>query len=404
MFNQILTAFQGFFSRSFWFGSFLPVAIVAAMHIVIAGIALPAQVPLQEWLEATVSDKAASSTVVLAGLVVLAYVLVPVTPLVRGVLDGRLLPDWLHDRLQARRLKERLKASADAKAARLLFAEFRRFRQEEIRKIWDAQDKGNALPNCTDQPAIATAETEVGKVQTEMLSGLPKLATVKGAFDALVHALELNPSKRSDDAASKKLADARSLFIELITEAHKDAEYRSKRMASYDRMDRPSRSGDARRLAERYSEDTYRVEFDYVWTRIQMLLPKEDDGFRQRLIDTESQVNFSVLALALAFTVPLFWLPFLLFTASSPWLFLAIGLLSPLVLRFFYELVVQSQTVFGQVVRVAIDKYRLQVLTEIMRQPLPATLTAERTLWTRLQQASEPGNQFDLTFAHRKEP
>jgi hypothetical protein len=161
--------------------------------------------------------------------------------------------------------------------------------------------------------------------------------------------------------------------------------------------------GDARRLAERYSEDTYRVDFDYVWTRIQMLLPNDDSGFPQRLSDAQSQVSFSVLALMLALTVPLAWLPILFVTANTPWLFLTIGILSPLVLLFFYYLVVQSQSVFGEVVRVAIDKYRLQVLTEIMRQPLPATLAAERILWKGLKQASEPGNQFDLAFTHKKE-
>ncbi len=56
----------------------------------------------------------------------------------------------------------------------------------------------------------------------------------------------------------------------------------------------------------------------------------------------------------LALTVPLIWLPLLLFIATMPWLFLVIGFLSPPVLLFFYELVVRSQAVFGEVVMVAI--------------------------------------------------
>jgi hypothetical protein len=163
----------------------------------------------------------------------------------------------------------------------------------------------------------------------------------------------------------------------------------------------PTRVGDARLLAERYSEDTYRVDFNYLWPRIQLLLPKADEGFFQRLQDAQSQVEFSVLALVLALTVPFVWLPVLLFISTTPWLFLVIGLLSPFALLFFYELVVQSQSVFGEVVRVAIDKYRLSVLTEVMRQPMPATLAAERALWARLRQASEPGNEADLSYMHK---
>ncbi len=34
--TDILTTFKSFFSRSFWFGSFLPVAIFTGIHLVIA--------------------------------------------------------------------------------------------------------------------------------------------------------------------------------------------------------------------------------------------------------------------------------------------------------------------------------------------------------------------------------
>jgi hypothetical protein len=71
---------------------------------------------------------------------------------------------------------------------------------------------------------------------------------------------------------------------------------------------------------------------------------------------------------------------------------------------FLYELVVQSQSVFGEIVRAAIDKYRLNVLTDVMRQSLPASLAAERLLWQRLSLTSEPRNEANVGLTHKKEP
>ncbi|WP_027154888.1 hypothetical protein [Mesorhizobium sp. WSM2561] len=406
MFNQILTAFQGFFSRSFWFGSFLPVAVAAAFHLVIAANPFPALVPLRTWLDAGLSDTATMFTIVIAALVVLAYALTPFIPLIRGILDGHLLPDWLHDHLRKRRIPQWRTANEKLEAATSDYGLFTLISTVEIPKFWAAELTGDALGNARDQPTIATALETIENMQNEMrLTRLPKQETARIAAAALIDALTKNasnlPPVHPDRANASALARAKSTLISLIDEAMAESAYRIARVASrYHRIDLlPTRVGDARRFAERYSDDTYQVEFNYLWPRIQMLL-KDDDAFSVRLSDAQSQVNFSVLALALALTVPLVWLPILLYTSNTPWLFLAIGFLSPPTAFFLYELIVQSQSVFGEIVRVAVDKYRLPVLTEIMRQPLPATLAAERILWERLKRAGEPGNQVDYTLTH----
>jgi hypothetical protein len=406
MFNQILTAFQGFFSRSFWFGGFLPVAVVAALHLAIMEVAFPGLVPLEAWLVAGAGEKATLFTIVVAALVVLAYALTPLVPLVRGILDGRLLPNGLHDLLRKNRIPRWRTVNDKLRAAKADHGQFSWMYSNDVPGFWDAAEIGNKLKRITDPAAIDAAMHAIDEVKKEMrLTRLPKVQSAQAAAATLVGALKSNASDllpgNVQAAASGDLARASELLIDLITEARAEAAYRLARIESRHRIDLlPTRVGDARRLAERYSEDAYGVDFDYVWTRIQMLLPKDDEGFSQRLSDAQSQVSFSVFALVLTLTVPLAWLPVLLVTASTPWLFLAIGVLSPMVLLFFYELVVQSQSVFGGVVRAAIDKFRLQVLTEIMRQPLPATLAAERYLWARLRQASEPGNRVDLSFSH----
>jgi hypothetical protein len=407
MFNDILTAFRGFFSRAFWFGSFLPVAVIAALHLAITAVAFPGPAPTREWLVADLGNQLTGLTVVAFGLIVLAYALSPFTPLVRGFLDGRLMPDWLHDALRRGRVPEWRDGTARMREALAEYEAFHRMNRAGVERLREEAAKGDARKAATDVAAISSAEAAVGDLQREMwVTRIPRRSAAQDAIDLLAVVLATNATNlrpgHSDEPASRRLGEARSLLISLIREARAEATYRFSRMAArYNRIDiLATRVGDARRLAERYSGDAYHVEFDYLWSRIQLHLPTDDSGFPQRLSDAQSQVNFAVLAVVLTLTIPVVWLPVLLATATTPWLFLAIGALSPAALFFFYEQLVQSQFVFGEVVRVAIDRYRLEVLTDTMRQPLPQTLAAERALWERLKLAGEPGNAADFSYAH----
>jgi hypothetical protein len=409
MFNQILTAFKGFFSRSFWFASFLPVATIAALHIAIAEMAFPGLIPVRKLLDADVGEKLSAASLFVAALVVLAYTLAPLTPLFRDMLDGRSLWPWLHNLLRTARIADWQRAKSEMQAASRAYGRFDSMYRKQIPKISGAAEAGNKLAKVMDAASIKTAAEATRALQTQMQSSrLPDFPAAQDAVDKLVLSLQQNASNLNDEN-SKLLDGTKELLIALIDDARAEAAYHRGMISSKNRIDLlptrldllPTRVGDARRITERYSEDTYYVHFDYVWTRIEMLLPKDDTSFLQRLGDAQSQVGFSVLALLLTFSVPLVWLPILVVCDTTPWLFLGIGVLSPALVLFLYELVVQSQSVFGEVVRAAIDKYRLNVLSDVMRQPLPTTLAAERALWRGLALASEPGNEVNASLSHK---
>ncbi len=410
MFNQILTKLESLFSRSFWLGSFLPVSVVAVLHLIIAEHVFPNLSPLESFAKGDLGSLAGDTALFFLAMIVLAHVLTPFTPFIRALLDGQQMPDLLHDWLRRDRIPKWRAAAAKLESAKRAYAAFKYMNSAEVPKLWSAARAGNALGCAKDLPSIDAGELAVKDLQAEMwLTRIPTLASAQSAIGKLIVALNKNaavlPVGHPDEGQSNRLAQSRDLLIGLIGEAEAEATYRISRIfAKYHRIDLlPTRVGDARRFTERYSEDTYRVEFNFIWTRIQMLLPKASENFPQRLRDAQSQVNSSVLMLALAVTVPLVWLPILLAIATTPWLFLTIGLVSVLVLLFLYEQVVQSQNVFGEVVRAAIDQYRLKVLTKIMNQPLPATLAAERVLWQRLQMAREPDNEQDIAYTHHAE-
>jgi hypothetical protein len=80
------------------------------------------------------------------------------------------------------------------------------------------------------------------------------------------------------------------------------------------------------------------------------------------------------------------WLPLLATYGATPWPFLLLGITGPLVVRFFYQLVVESQISLGDLAQGVVDRYRFDVLKMLHIKP-PATLLAEREIWS---------NQYDI--------
>lgn len=404
MFNQLITTFQGFFSRAYWFGSFLPVAVVAGLHLLLLELAFPATANVMQFLEKGFADTASTFTLFFVALVILAYALTPITPLVRGWLDGRLMQDWLHDHLRKERITKRLGAHEALKQLWETYARFASLSSVDNTTLPDAAAQGDKDPVKSDQSTVATARASLETIEQEVARKLlPNLKNAQKAFEDMKHALETN-SSRGDTPAAKTLDALHRRLITLLDEATEEAQYR------YDRADartpsavlRPTRIGDTRQATEAYCETVYKVDFDYLWPRIQMLVLAKTDDFATRLGDAEARLNFAVLTLALMASVPLVWFPVILSFQLSLWLFLGVAVVSPILMLFLREMVVQSQNMLGSLVRVAVDKYRLRVLTEIAHQPMPNTLEEERRLWEALMavQTKQDAKDFVVLVPH----
>jgi hypothetical protein len=91
------------------------------------------------------------------------------------------------------------------------------------------------------------------------------------------------------------------------------------------------------------------------------------------------------------------WLPLLAWEANDPWLFLGIGLTTPLLLAFFYRLVQETQKGFGEVLKAAVDGSRLELM-KLLHIGLAPSLALERQTWVQLQKALE--NREDIRLRH----
>jgi hypothetical protein len=406
MFNQVISVFQGFFAKAFWFGSFLPVAIFAFLNFAIAAIVFPDRVRFWEWLNTPVAA-AGWVPAAFALMIVSAYALTPLIPLFRGWLDGSSLPPAIHDALRRSRVIQVRDALAEIDTAMRAYGTWAQVNGESLSTLSTSREAGKKLQTAKDRPSIERAQKLTQKLRKQIdRVRLPTSDETKAAVEAVTAALKANtaglPSTHADAKLSGDLEQTQLTLIRLLRDTLTEARHRffiaSIRHSAMALEDpQATRVGDARTLAESYSWNVYGVDFDFVWPRLQLILP-DKDSFVDKMTEARAQIDFAVLCLVLTIAIPLIWLPLLAITASAPWVFLGLGALVPLLARFFYELVVQSQTTFGEIVKGAIDKFRLDLLTKVLMQPMPATRVAERELWQNLRRAEEFRTPIDIIY------
>jgi hypothetical protein len=422
-FNTVYTALQGFFSRSFWFSAFLPVAIFSALH---AGIAVMA-IGSFKLFEVTVSwgqmpNLAGDGAMVIVVAVLIAYALLPLLPRFRGLLDGSQLPEFLHDPWRAHRLVkaeailQRIGEARDDLASLALMNSALYRKDGELRSTWQT---GAVLTTATNAQAVKKAKDALTEVRRALYTSELLNGPCTAAVNAVVTMLKAN---NPDVAALRKLragspisedeikiatdTDAVSSdLVDLISRASRETEYRyqiiSTRYRIVGALDNPRATliGDARRVTERYAWDVYQVDFNFLWPRLLLAIKAEkvDDAILDTVESARSTVDFAVMSLVLAASIPLVWLPILLVRGTNPWLFFAIGISTPPLLGFLYQLVFEGQLAFGEVVKTAIDRYRFLVF-KMLHLSLPLSRSEERRLWTLIAKAEEDGRTADLAY------
>jgi hypothetical protein len=163
----------------------------------------------------------------------------------------------------------------------------------------------------------------------------------------------------------------------------------------------PTRLGIERAAMERYSKIAYNADFDFIWPRLRMALPK--DAVVTSAVDTAgAQLDFAILTTVAVTLTTAFWLPVLALWGTSYAAYFVVGLLGPAIVALFYRLTLESQRAFGEVMVTAVDTLRLQLLATL-RQPLPASLSAEQKAWGQLQASLYSGLGDVIRYRHPKQ-
>jgi hypothetical protein len=398
MFSQIVTVVQGFLSRGFWFGSFLPVALASGTHAFLAHRLFPLFTPW-DWLTVNGSE-AAKFPLILAVLIVMAYAMTPLLPWIRGMLDGSLLPGWMHDAMRAEHARAVRHKRDEIGEAYLAHGQFQLLLQRWPDRLRRARLAGDQLIGPTLRDRVKTALERVAAIQAVAHSGrLPKQATVESACMAVEDALRANSAEELNE-----LDKCQRSLLKLLQNAELDSRHRAdsiaERYAAVSlQQPQATRMADAKRLTEQYCEEAYSVQFDYLWPRLQLQLP-DQGSTADRIASMRAQGDFALLSLVLMLSVVVIWLPLLAWYDRQPWFLCSLGIAAPLALAFFYQLALESETAFGELLKSLVDRYRFDVLKEMLRQPLPPTLAAERELWIRLAKLQSRNLRIDLTYRH----
>jgi hypothetical protein len=430
MFDTILGKINGLLSTSFWIANFLPVAIVAFLHTLLAAAVFD-QPSLDKLGDANFGGAAETGGLVLLLLVAAAYALAPLVSLFHGLLDGSLLPERLHNALYGMRLREwtsareRLARTAKAGSDATSFAQKAKQRLKESRNA--GTQKGIA-----DAAAIAAAQAALKQYQKNRVARLirldfkapDRLSLLGDAVSRLESALRANTTDPaigwkkaaqqpasgaaalSPDEAAQKARLLDSLHVRLrdfLDRYASEQDYLSeatKRRNPIDlKVSEATRLGDARRQVEAYSSQAYCADFAWLWPRLQLVITTgEGDTLSARLSQSSAQLDFAVLLLVLVQSVPLVWLALLPRAPGWTWLALAIAATWPLLSAALYEVVVRAQLALGGITKTVIDAYRLDLLGSL-HQVRPVTLAAERALWARLCDAAVPNLGVDLVYA-----
>jgi hypothetical protein len=396
---DIFTTFKGFFSRTFWFGSFLPVAIFAGIHLLVASW-LGTGIDLASLISAD-SNKLIGVPLAVFALVVVAYAATPLIPLVNGLLDATLLPQWMHDWLRRGHLVEARAARRLVDAAADRFNQFGELNARLSGSLQAARNTGNDAGAFPAEGVVLQVGKKIDAMCCRFDRGRPPAAEkLIEAADELNPILEANKTRLDANAtdaqraAAAQLSSAQTKLMELLKDAESNAEHDLQVLLSRNsRIDydnpQATRMADIRLLSEQYCSKAYGVDFDYIWSRLQFVVPAQSgsentDSLSDRLAAARSQVDFSILSLALSLTVPLVWLPYLAWTSENPVKYLIIAAGAPLLVCLFYFVALESRTAFGNVAMAAADMYRFALLSGL-HLAMPASLMDEREAWGDLQ-------------------
>jgi hypothetical protein len=314
--------------------------------------------------------------------------------LFRALFDGRALPELVQRLLRRRPLNERRKVENELRAAGELASALVRRRDAATIELQQARAQGMDLGTAAMPRPVNAAQQAIQKLERILRNGqLSSINVVEAAVARVAGALRANaselPAGAVNAARASRLTTIHRRMIDLLREAEDEANFLFQRHA--DRADKlprdvqPTEVGNARVRAERYCREMYRVDFDYIWPRLQFVIP-ETDSAAKRIEIARALVDFAVLSLVFSIVLLGTWLPMLALYGDSPWPFLVLGGTGPLFVGFFYRLVVETQISFGDVVQGVVDRFRFELL-KMLHVKAPATLSDERQIWSWLAEA-----------------
>jgi hypothetical protein len=229
MFGTVVDKMGGLLSRSFILANFFPFLIFAAAGVALAWTALPETRPaLKALFEMDPGKQAMVLATVLIMIAVIAYVVSPLTVVVRQILEGQFIPQGMQDSMRSEQqgIADDLKKQRDKANKRDdQVLEIFRKRLDDLAAARNTGDDLHKLaPNAKNQ--IDTAWQRLDSAEKLAIPGHAAeentIEALQKAIDSTVEALRVNSTKLPDPASiadrdlAEKLADAQTRVTALL--------------------------------------------------------------------------------------------------------------------------------------------------------------------------------------------
>lgn len=157
----------------------------------------------------------------------------------------------------------------------------------------------------------------------------------------------------------------------------------------------PTAMGNIALSIRSYTLSRYQLNIERLWTRLQKVM--QNEGFYAVLQDAKVQLDFLVSMFWLSSISTVLWLALLAFAGYSLVPYLAIAVIGPLASWSLYRLSLQNYRAFADLMRCAVDSYRLKLLKEL-QLPEPGGSREETALWQAMQDRMDYGKDFNLSY------
>jgi hypothetical protein len=160
---------------------------------------------------------------------------------------------------------------------------------------------------------------------------------------------------------------------------------------------RPTRLANIFEVHREYGLNRYELDIDALWFRLLQSV-KKDENFTSMVEDSKTHMDFAIAMISVMALTTIVWLIPSSIMALSPYPFLALVTIGPLLSYSFYKIVQQHSRNYTELVRSAIDLYRFELLSALHVE-LPVDSKQEKKLWKDL--SNYQSGQTVITYKHK---
>jgi hypothetical protein len=353
----------------------------------------------------TIGTRAVKAVIALLGLTVLAYVFTTLGTRLRLFMEGQSWPAWLRDLGVARHvsdLRDQEREIQNVKNARERVVDGE---DQWIQRLLDARlSEPKANDPCLYPPDHPTRLHMEDLARLKACGRRIPAEQLEEAVVGLVALLRDNTMTRGVQAADRLDHDHTALR-ELIEYSERQLrreliDLETVRQFNYGaELVAPTAMGNVAESIRSYAWSRYEMNLDVFWPRLQKVM-QSDSGFYTVLSDAKVQLDFFVSVFWLAILYVVVWVPVLAVYSPTLWPYLAVAFFGPLVAIAAYHLAVHNYLAFAELMRSAIDTYRLKLL-EALQMPSPAGTAQEGRMWRAINKRMAYGESFPLAYVKK---